>query len=58
MSMYFYEYDYSALITIIISAIITAMDRIIIIVIYILLLRFYLAIDFDSVCNTTTNLFR
>ena len=57
MSMYFHEYDYSALITII-SAIITAMDRIIIIVIYILLLRFYLAIDFDSVCNTTTNLFR
>ena len=56
--MYFHEYDYSALITIIISAIITAMDRIIIIVIYILLLRFYLAIDFDSVCNTTTNLFR
>ena len=29
--MYFYEYDYPALITIIISAIIIAMDRIIII---------------------------
>ena len=49
MSMYFHEYDYSALITIIISAIITAMDRIIII---------DLVIDFNSVCNTTTNLFR
>ena len=58
MSMYFHEYDYSALITLIISVIITAMDRIISIVIYILLLHFYLANEFDSVCNTTTNLFR